>query len=64
MSPALTLFPEEFSSLVKIGTGHLLGDEPIPAAHLLKLIGLHYIEAVDGRYRPTATGLFRIASGS
>jgi hypothetical protein len=64
MSTALTLFPEELSSLIKIGNGYLLGDEPIPAGHLLKLTGLHYIEAVDGHYRATATGLFRIASGS
>jgi hypothetical protein len=64
MSPALTLFPEELSSLVKIGNGHFLGDEAIPAAHLLKLTGLHYIEAVDGHYRATATGLVRIKRGS
>jgi hypothetical protein len=64
MSPALTLFPEEFTSLLKIGAGHRVGEEPIPAAHLLKLVGLHYIEAVDGHYRATEAGRSRIAEGN
>ena len=64
MSPVPALLPEEYSSLVKIGTGHRLSAAPVPAAHLLKLIGLRYIEAVDGHHRATATGMFRIATGS
>jgi hypothetical protein len=63
MANALTLFPDEFSSLVKIGNGALL-EEQIPAGHVLKLSGLRYIETINGQYRATTTGLFRIASGS
>ena len=37
---------------------------PIPPEHLLKLVGLRYIEVVDDCYEATSTGQFRIASGS
>jgi hypothetical protein len=59
--PALSV--PEFSSLIKIGCGALLG-APIPDEHLLKLVGLRYIEVVDDCYEATPTGQFRIASGS
>ena len=63
MPHALPLTPEEFTSLVNLGSGSLLGG-PVPAEHLLKLIGLRYIEAVHGSHRVTVIGRFRIASGS
>jgi hypothetical protein len=62
MSAALTLFPEELSSLMRMGTGPVLSGA-IPTAHLLKLVGLRYIEAENGYYRATASGRLRIASG-
>jgi hypothetical protein len=63
MSLAPPLSVPEFSSLVKIGCGALLG-APIPSEHLLKLTGLRYIEIIDECYETTASGQFRIASGS
>jgi hypothetical protein len=61
LAPALSV--PEFSSLVKIGCGSLLG-LPVPAEHLIKLAALRYIEIVDEAYEATITGQFRIASGS
>jgi hypothetical protein len=63
MSLAPELSVSEFSSLAKIGAGPLL-DVVIPAAHVLKLVGYRYVEAVGDHYEATTTGRFRIASGS
>jgi hypothetical protein len=63
MSTAHILSVAEFTSLEKIGTEHFLG-VTIPSDHLLKLLGLQYIEAVHGHYEATTAGRFRIASGS
>jgi hypothetical protein len=63
MSLAPELSASEFSSLAKIGAGPLL-DAVIPPAHLLKLVGYRYIEAIHGHYEATSIGRFRIASGS
>jgi hypothetical protein len=63
MSTAHILSAAEFASLEQIGAGHFLG-VTIPSDHLLKLIGLRYIEAVHGHYEATTAGRFRIASGN
>jgi hypothetical protein len=60
---AMALSPAEFTSLVTIGSGSLLGF-PIPPEHLLKLAEMKYIVEATGGYDATATGLLRIASGS
>lgn len=61
LAPALS--NEEFASLTKVGAGPLLGI-PIPSEHLLKLVGLRYIEMVRGHYEATTRGRFRIARGN
>jgi hypothetical protein len=61
LSPSLT--PAEFDSLAKVANGSPLSAR-VPAEHLLKLVGLRYIEAVGGGYKATVRGRFRLASGS
>jgi len=63
MPLASALTPEEFTSLVNLGSGSSLGG-PVPAEHLMTLIRPRYIEVVHGSHRVTITGRFRIASGS
>jgi hypothetical protein len=60
---ALTLSPDEFASLAKIGGGPPQSSR-VPAEHLMKLVGLRYIEATAGSYKATVRGRFRLASGS
>jgi hypothetical protein len=57
------LSESEFSSLVRLGD-RLLPDEAVPSEHLMKLVGLRYIQLTEGRYAPTGTGLLRIANGN
>jgi hypothetical protein len=59
---APTLSPEEFASLTKIGTDPLLA-APVASEHLLKLVGLRYIVAVETNYEATTAGRLRIAYG-
>jgi hypothetical protein len=63
MSLAPALSREEFASLKKLGS-RLVLDAPIPPGHLLKLVGLRYVETIQRHYEVTSTGRFRIARGS
>ena len=53
----------EFTSLERIASRRPPA-KPISSEHLLKLVGLRYIEAVHGRYEATTQGRFRMASKS
>jgi hypothetical protein len=63
MSLIARLSESEFLSLVRIGD-RLLPDEAVPSEHLMKLVGLRYVQLKEGRYEPTVAGLLRITSGS
>jgi len=54
----------EFASLREIGAGLIAGAEPIPFAHLGRLLRLRYVSATSESYEATVSGVFRIARGS
>jgi hypothetical protein len=60
----MSLSIDEFASLTAIGSGPLLSYLPVTSAHMLKLTGLQFVEALPGGYIATLAGRFRIASGA
>jgi len=63
-SEAAILSPEEFVSLVTVGNAPGNGTAPaIPAAHSERLISLGYMAYLEGKFRMTTPGRYRIYAG-